>query len=128
MIISISLYKGINFQGYKDGKPIIYGGITQATEQPHLSNKDDIIRKRLTYALDIEFLNSLTVDMFPDNISISAEQLESRVTSIKVLIMNKLWDSDWGDFNTFRIWTDAGAPEPAPPALLESATYFLQEP
>ncbi len=87
--------------------------------QPPGGGPEALARRRLEQAIDIEFLNTLT----PEALA-RVETTRAHVTDIKLSLMGLMWGPDWGSYDEFRIWAEAGASDPVPPSLKASAAYF----
>lgn len=81
-------------------------------------------KDRLRLILEIEYLNSLSEQINGHFTEHQIIELNTRTAKIKLAIMKTIWASDWGDFDEFQLWVEAGADDPIPAGLEFSAEYF----
>lgn len=128
-IVGLAIFKGVTY--YKESpngdseKPILapshtvyYGGLNPGERSPE-AGQDELSRRRLEQAIGIEFLNTLTPETLARD-----ETTRAHVTDIKLSLMELVWGPDWGSYDEFRIWAEAGASDPVPPLLRASVIYF----
>jgi len=79
---------------------------------------------RLRLSLEFEYLNTLSERLRKDLTERQRIEFKTRIASIKLALMHRVWGSDWGDLDDFQLWVEAGANDPVPETLVEAAKYF----
>jgi hypothetical protein len=121
-IVGLSLSKGVVASlPAAPGTQTYYSGIAQgASAGVPASNTLEQLRLRS----HIEFLNALPTWIKSDLSEAERREVGIRTEEIKLLLMEKEWDQEWGDRTEFRRWVESGAPDPVPATLTAAAQYF----
>ncbi len=138
-IVAVSLYQGVIYlhQTPIGASPVeaapgadsvparpgieFFGGFNP----PRSHNDFELIdRDRLSLSLEMESLNAISGLLSRQLSEQRRAALQTRITSIKLRLMQTVWGPDWGDFSTFQLWVEAGAHDPIPEHFQASATYF----
>jgi hypothetical protein len=118
-IVAFDLRASVSITEPTSGGARSYAGIGPGAAP---SGGDSLAVRRMRAGLDIEFLNTL-----PLKAELSDQERRmaaARLASIKLTIMEGLWDRAWGDAEAFREWIDAGAENPVPEGLREAARFY----
>ncbi len=127
VIVGLSFYLDVEyFQQTPNHTPAdqkigYYRGLTPTQIRGDLASTQG---DRLRLGLEIEYLNTLSGRLRKDLSERQRIEFETRTESIKLALMHRVWGSDWGDFNDFQLWVEAGADDPVPESLVEPAEYF----
>ena len=104
-----------------DSEVDYFRGLSQA--QPH-QGPSSIEKERLRLALDIEYLNRLSKQVNENLTEQQRIEFKTRITNIKLKLMKSVWAPDWGDFDEFKLWVEAGTEDPIPTGLELPTGYF----
>jgi hypothetical protein len=121
-IVGVSVQNGIvSSRQNPNGERVVYQGITpMAPTIAQEAQKLDQLKLRS----HIEFLNTLPTWVKADLSAAERREMTIRREEIRLLLMEKVWSQDWGNFDEFRRWVESGAQEPVPTTLTAAAQYF----
>jgi hypothetical protein len=132
-VLVVSLYSGITYQETSTiaGRPAQnmsqepgLAGVSETREATYqgfnrggtsVNDTRESTRQRGLLLMDIAFMNGLETDDLASR---------ARGTSIKLELMEKVWAGDWGSWEAFQIWAEAGAEDPVPAGLESAVEYF----
>jgi hypothetical protein len=119
-IVGVSVQNGIvSSRQNPNGERVVYQGITPTATAQEAQKLD-----QLKLRSHIEFLNTLPAWVKADLSPAEQRELTIRREEIRLLLMEKVWSQDWGNFEEFRRWVESGAQEPVPTTLTAAAQYF----
>lgn len=135
-VVALSLYQAVT---YSRGSAPDPGGQKEAHVSPPVSSsesvyyrgitfnrpQDEVNKQRLRLHMNIEFLNNLPSVVRRNLADEQRRELDRMVRSTKLELMKMAWGSDWGDFDQFALWVEAGAPNPVPNGLEAAAGFYL---
>jgi hypothetical protein len=120
-IVALSLYKGIvSSAPGSEGTPVYSGVGPTATALAAQPLEPERLRRRLA----VEFVNVLPGMLRRDLAEAERREVTARSAEVKLTLMERVWGPDWGNFEEFRVWAEAGAADPVPERLSAAARYF----
>ena len=121
----MSLYHGIDYkENFPNGEEtrVIFGGVTP-TQTTQASMAD--ARERLKLLREIGFLNALPAQLHANLGEDRQAGLFAHIRDTKLALMRSVWSPDWGDYEDFAAWIEAGAAAPSPESIKDAAEYYL---
>ena len=126
VILATSLYQGIDYKETLSNEgetQVVFGGFTPA-DRARPSQADADMRERLKLIREIGFLNALPAQV-PETVDEDRQaDLAAHIRDTKLALMRSVWSPDWGDYEDFVAWIEAGAAEPSPEAIKDAAEYY----
>ena len=120
-VLVVSLYKGVSYHGPSDWSGL--SGAVSSTDSSRLTH-DQLLSARKSSAQDIAALNQVIPALQPGLDPGQRANIELAIPRIKLALMKRVWDTDWGNEAAFSEWVRQGAAGP-PPIELEKADEFF---
>lgn len=127
IVVGISFYQGIivttqkNHPDDPNKKEVVYAGFAPQKE-PNTPTR--LADERLKLRHQVELLNRLPSILRGDISESERREIIAGVLETKLLLIQQIWGDDWGHFEDFRLWAEAGGADPVPEQMSDAAKYF----